>query len=458
MAVSTVELETRTSRSAVGEWFPAAWAAVVFFHLAANPLWLRAFHFVGLLQVAWIAAAIAFARSRNPTMHIVAFALHTQILLFKAPLIGNHEVLIWLVELVGIGAILSPRETWMEKWTQGARAVFTVAYFAFAFSKFNTDFLDPVVSCAVVFAEEFGLDVSGSPSAGYLLAWGTALIEGLIALFLLVPRLRSTGAAIGIGFHFLLALDPESHVFDFSSVLLVLFLLFLPDISPQMKRLLARIPVEPKVLVGLVLAAQFALTLTDAPIWLVAWPVWLVLGGTTTVVVLREFVAHSTDSAEVRPPPTFSGLTVASALVVLLAMLNAVSPYVEAKTAFSFNMYSNLRVVDGESNHLLIRSPLPVRDTPETVEVLSADADFLQRYLNGTRVPIINVQKFLVLAPDTEMTIELPDGETVVIGPDEGLPPDLADVSSEFMYRFAMIRSFSGSEPQTCRRFQGALF
>ena len=44
-------------------------------------------------------------------------------------------------------------------------------------------------------------------------------------------------------------------------------------------------------------------------------------------------------------------------LVPLLVVANGLTPYLELKTGFGWNMYANLRTVDGESNHSSFRAP-----------------------------------------------------------------------------------------------------
>ena len=51
-------------------------------------------------------------------------------------------------------------------------------------------------------------------------------------------------------------------------------------------------------------------------------------------------------------------------LVPLLVVVNGFTPYLELKTGYGWNMYSNLRTVDGESNHLLVRRDVPVDRRP----------------------------------------------------------------------------------------------
>jgi hypothetical protein len=62
--------------------------------------------------------------------------------------------------------------------------------------------------------------------------------------------------------------------------------------------------------------------------------------------------------------------------VTLLAAANGVAPYLELRTAAAFNMYSNLRVVDGSSNHFLFNPGLLGLDGPISEEsVGSATSD-----------------------------------------------------------------------------------
>ena len=68
-------------------------------------------------------------------------------------------------------------------------------------------------------------------------------------------------------------------------------------------------------------------------------------------------------------------------MVVLVTVLNGLTAYTEVKTAYSFNMYANLITSEGESNHYLARSTLPLRNGYDgPVEILESSDDGLNAY------------------------------------------------------------------------------
>ena len=62
-------------------------------------------------------------------------------------------------------------------------------------------------------------------------------------------------------------------------------------------------------------------------------------------------------------------------LVPLLVVANGLTPYLEVKTGYGWNMYANLRTVDGDSNHFVDpRAPLPLTDEQaDLVRIISTD-------------------------------------------------------------------------------------
>ena len=61
-------------------------------------------------------------------------------------------------------------------------------------------------------------------------------------------------------------------------------------------------------------------------------------------------------------------------LVPLLVVANGLTPYLELKTGFGWNMYANLRTADGETNHYLVPRTLPLTDEQdELVVILDSD-------------------------------------------------------------------------------------
>ena len=202
-------------------------------------------------------------------------------------------------------------------------------------------------------------------------------IESSVPILLVVRRTRRFGVLVAIGFHWLLALDRTHQFVDFSSILTVLFLLFLaPEVLAGLvhragrvrARLAARWSSGPELvrLFLLVAAAGVVVTAAGPNSWTVVGSLrevavfgWIVVGAATFV-----FVAVT---APQRPRHRRRRLLAGSLrpwmlVIPAIALLNGLTPYLEVKSAFGWNMYSNLAVVDGDSNHLVVRSGLPLSD------------------------------------------------------------------------------------------------
>ena len=160
----------------------------------------------------------------------------------EAPVVGNHWVLAAALSttylLAGVaGGFMRERRgagpTW-SRFLPAGRAVLLIAYGMASFAKLNTDFFDPVTSCAVFYQHQlvrsWGLErlsSVGHPVLGRGVALGASLVELSVPLLLLIRRTRRAGILLALSFHWLIALDLDQHFWDFSSVLFVAFLLFL---------------------------------------------------------------------------------------------------------------------------------------------------------------------------------------------------------------------------------------
>ena len=203
---------------------------------------------------------------------------------------------------------------------------------------------------------------------------GTAAIELSIPVLLVVRRTRHLGVVVGLVFHGVLALDRTHQFFDFSSVLAALFILFLPPrrgcgwrsgsvrCAPGWRCADERLPhwthvalVAVPATVGLLVAldAVDAVGALDLGWW--PWQLYVIACLVATLRYLRQR----------RPEPERGALRVHHVvflLVPLLVVANGLTPYLELKTGYGWNMYANLRTVDGDSNHFVVRSTLPLTD------------------------------------------------------------------------------------------------
>jgi hypothetical protein len=73
--------------------------------------------------------------------------------------------------------------------------------------------------------------------------------------------------------------------------------------------------------------------------------------------------------------------------MLAVVFINGLTPYLEMNTDYGWNIYSNLVTVDGESNHLLIRSTLPLRSGHEDLAAIVESDDHDCRH-TGLRVEV----------------------------------------------------------------------
>ncbi len=419
--------------------FAVAWALAALWHLLGNPRygsgWSEA------LLVGAVAVVLARPGGVGP---LVALAVASLVAIWEeAPVVGNHWVLAGFVNLALLVSVV--RSRWpaqhdpravADRFVPAARLCLVAAYSFAAFSKLNTGFLDPDVSCAVYYFREttdsVGLSALQLGDAAWLrstVILATLAVELSVPVLLVIRRTRYLGVVVALLFHGVLALDRINHVFDFSSVLLPLFLLFLPAaffewVVEVMRSTRARVARTgdraPHLLHGLMVALPTAAGLAVAgelvdPDQAVAigwwpWQPWALLW---LLLVLR-FLERRPE----RPRPGSLRVRQVSLLVVpLLVVANGFTPYLELKTSFGWNMYSNLRTASGESNHLLVARTLPLSDAQDhLVEVLdSSDAGLAAYHDQGYALTWRALRTYLSEHPDVRVTYRR-HGEVVSLG------------------------------------------
>lgn len=385
-------------------WFARAWAVATWFHLAAQPREaLITQPTLALLSVLLgLAAVWTLLKPGNIRALLMLCALVMLHAWAEAPVIGNHWVLAALVSLtfclsylyttLRLGSAAGARE-----FTLAARLTVLTAYSFAAFAKLNTDFLDPAVSCAVLFQDQMarswglpGLSVVGNPALGQLLAVVTAGIELAVAALLAFPRTRRAGLALAFAFHWGLPLDLNQHFWDFSSVLFAGFLLFLDReqvawLRERGQALLSGVgrPRPALVMALTVLTGVTMSVLNILPLSLgyaetlqqVGHSLWWVYGtALLALVILACFAPRPQRASRRRRLPLL--LLVGPGL----AAFNGLTPYLELKTGFGWNMYSNLRTVAGQTNHLLLPGTLDLTHAQrDLVTVQSSPDPVLQR-------------------------------------------------------------------------------
>lgn len=453
--------------------FAVMWALAALWHVLGNT-------FVGS---SWSHAAVALAAGlvlwRPGSMGTLCVLAVTSVIAVweEAPVLGNHWLLVGLIDLVILmaAAAAAIRRRWNEP-VDFANRVFPAArlcllsFYAFAaFAKLNAGFFDRSVSCAVYYFREstdsVGLGALRLGEAVWL-QWvvivAIVVVELSIPVLLIVRRTRHLGVVLGLVFHGLLAVDRSHQFFDFSSVLAALFVLFLPAsagewVAERAGSMRARLALTDERLprrvhaalaalpaaVGVVVAvdAMDARTALDVGWW--SWQVYWLVCIVATLRYLRQR----------RPRPEPGALRphhVAFLLIPLLVVANGLTPYTEVKTGYGWNMYANLRTVDGDSNHFVIRSTLPLTDEQaDLVRIISTDDPGLDRYAER-RYALTWTQARIYLSEHPEVRIAYARGNEVVALRHAADRPELVEAVPLWREKLLLFRAVDLSSPERC--------
>ena len=202
------------------------------------------------------------------------------------------------------------------------------------------------------------------PLVHHATIYGTFIVEGAIVLMLLTPRLRHYGIVAGILFHVLLALSGYAMYITFTMLSISLHALFLSGegaeriVASRGIRLLRVRLINPLyaavcllLIAGLALAAaleEYSLVTALALPLVLPFCVLVVRHGRSTqpLLQLRETTTGRNRAA-----------IVIGAVVTVLFFANCAMPYLGLKSAQAVNMFANLRLEGGVSNHLVLQNP-----------------------------------------------------------------------------------------------------
>ncbi|MBK6858460.1 MAG: HTTM domain-containing protein [Microthrixaceae bacterium] len=304
------------------------------------------------------------------------------------------------------------------------RWTFLAFYLWASFDKLNSSFFDPAVSCAVVFLDESltsigvgSLGVADQSFVQWAVIFGTTIVELIIPWLLMLRRTRVWGVVLAIAFHAVLSIDKSHQIVDFSSLLTVIYLSFLPvgfftrvlDRGKSLTESAAeRLNLRTQTIRGGVvafvavtgLAAELSVPRFDSSRSLLWW-LWQPTIVAVIVVVAR-YVHRQPDGSATplgRPPAWLM-------VIPILAFANGTLPYLEVRTAGSWNMYANLSVVDGNSNHFVIRWGLPLTEEHrDLVEIMGSSDPGLEQYaLQGLAITRTQLRSYVADHPDVAIT------------------------------------------------------
>ncbi len=335
------------------------------------------------------------------------------------PVFSNHTImknfLLAAALAGGIVAVLRAESwsSWLEDVAPIGRALLLVMYVFGVFHKLNTDFLNPDVSCANELWREMLWPLSSidAPWFGYVTVYGTLVIETLILIFLLVPTLRHVGIVTGIAFHMLLALSGYALYSGFSALSVALHALFLSPAAAE--RIVTSPPwtqaarfVRSYLGVTTIVAYGIALLLAS---FINAYPVVALLWFALTVPLLGMVVRYGRDETDRRVTGIFVSRQAWLNVLSVAFVINCITPYLGLKTAQSINMFANLRLEGGVSNHIVLSNPPgPFKYLEDLVEIrASAGAPYLDYVMReGLRLTYYDLLNQVERVPGAKVTFE----------------------------------------------------
>ena len=288
----------------------------------------------------------------------------------QAPVHSNHTMVRSAV-LVGYWASFvytmargSARSAVFANFTVTGQGTLLVMYVFGVFHKLNADFLNPETSCAVALWQRMPPPLAwlDGPIIHYATIYGTFVAEGAIVVMLLLPRLRHWGVVGGIAFHTVLALSDYAMYITFTVLSISLHALFLSDegtgrivASREMRMIRVRLSNPAYAALGLVLIASLALAAAAE-----AYSVVTVLAMPFVLPFCVLVVRHGRSARPLLAlvgPRNRRPAAVIGAVVTALFFANCAMPYLGLKSAQAINMFANLRLEGGVSNHLVLTRP-----------------------------------------------------------------------------------------------------
>ncbi len=432
--------------------FGFMWATAVLVHIVANPVALLSVRdgaLIGFTEGLLAAGAVALlVRPHDRRLLAAVGSLQLVSIWLGAPVVGNHWLISGLIGAALVGAVA--HAAWsgdasagglMRRFAPVARLTFLVAYGFVAFGKINPAFLDPVTSCAVRFTGDLtgrlGFTADELAGAGWARAVPLAVlaIELAIPVMLVFGRTRHAGVVVALAFHLVVGLDPDRHFWDFSATLAPIYVLFLPagfaaDVRRRVQGWTDRVdPQAAAALAATLLLAHGVVQPPGLPYALfrsARYAGWLAYGVATFVLVVR-WLARERPAAQPHPLRPLAPILL---VVPVIAFANGLTPYLEMKSAFGFNMYANLHVAGGETNHYLLPRTWPVDGRGgDLVTIVDSDDPGLRFYSSAGgsderwQVAWTALRTYLSSRPGTSLIYER--GGRVVALERADLDPDL---------------------------------
>ena len=329
----------------------------------------------------------------------------------KSPVASNNQTTAFFVSIVILAGATVALFGWLRNrdidWREAlfaaisgpGRWLLAILYFWGIYHKINADFLNPEVSCAVVLYRTLAIDfgLADWRLGHYGAIYATFLIEGIAMILLFSPRYKRIGMIVGIPFHIIIGWTGYAFYKDFSTIVLVMYAMFLPASALRAAVDDAEKWAGSRERAGafgrIALFASFAVFLAALGIFsdvyrAVPTHEGYVWAFSIYALLFYAFgVFYTPWKAKGDPMWDFAIRPVWLAVVPVAFFLNGASPYLGLKTEGSIAMFSNLHTENNQTNHLLTgQLPFAAGYQNDTIRILgSNDPAFDARFANNDR-------------------------------------------------------------------------
>jgi len=325
-------------------------------------------------------AVLLFMRPQSARLLWLLMFASTLSAIAQAPVQSNHTIVRNFVVLgywISFFYAMFRNLRWSDiftNFTTAGQGSLLVMYFFGVFHKINSDFLNPETSCAVTLWRDMPKPLSfiDNTAMHYMAIYGTFIVEGVLIAMLFNRRTRHLAVVGGILFHLLLALSSYSMYISFTTLAIALHCLFLNEESALriqnssfMKAVRQRVMNPAYLVVAIILimvlvVAGFFRQYTI--VTLLMLPILLPF----CYAIIRY---GASDKPLLNAENRLSSRAIGGVLTALF-FLNCWMPYLGLKSAQAVNMFANIRLEAGVSNHLVMRkTPGPFKYLEDVVTI-----------------------------------------------------------------------------------------